>query len=56
MKVDIAVDDGMHNVTALHAAGTPVALMDAPHNQTADHHWRVANMTEFADAVLQGCW
>lgn len=47
-----AVDDSWKNVQALTAAGVPTWLVDAPHNQDADHPTRVPSIVEFAEAIL----
>lgn len=52
VAVDVFVDDGPKNVTALEAAGIPTYLMDAIHNQGFEHHARISSITEFATAIL----
>lgn len=54
VAADVFVDDGPHNVAALHGAGRYVALVDAPHNQDFDYPWRVGSFVEFVNSVLVG--
>lgn len=53
VQVDVAIDDSWKNVEALAATGVATWLMDAEHNQGVEYEWRVANITEFAEAVLR---
>lgn len=52
VEFDFAVDDGVHNVELLHAAGVPTWLHTAPHNQGFPFDRRVASLWEFANIVL----
>jgi FMN phosphatase YigB (HAD superfamily) len=54
MRVDIAVDDSLKNVTALRDAGVRTWLVDAPHNRDVVDDLRVSSVAEFADIVLAG--
>jgi 5'(3')-deoxyribonucleotidase len=52
LNVDVFLDDGIHNVEALHAAGIPAYLRDQPHNQTSTLP-RVADVATFARKILE---
>ena len=54
VRFDFAVDDGVHNFEALHAAGVPTYLHTAPHNSTyvAPPGLRVDSLWEFANIIL----
>jgi 5'(3')-deoxyribonucleotidase len=51
MGMDYFLDDGIHNVTALRAAGCEAYLRDQCHNQNSDLP-RVADLAEFVELVL----
>jgi len=52
MRLDAFVDDAIHNVEALTAAGIPTWMVNQPHNEGHDHPFRVDHVNEFVDAVL----
>lgn len=52
VRTDVFVDDSCKNVCELEAVGIPTWMVDAPHNQGATDHTRVANVREFADIIL----
>ena len=55
LDVDVFLDDGIHNVDALLAAGIPAYLRDQPHNRIAGahlNHVRVADLAEFAEVAV----
>jgi FMN phosphatase YigB (HAD superfamily) len=52
LNVDVFLDDGVHNVEALQAAGIRAYLRDQRHNQSSDLP-RVADLAEFANLILE---
>lgn len=53
VEFDHAIDDGVHNFTALLEAGVNVRLQDAPHNRHVETDRRVHSLWEFANDVLR---
>jgi hypothetical protein len=56
MRLDAFVDDAVHNVQALVAAGIPTWMVNQPHNAGFEYHLRVNHVSEFVDSVLSMGW
>ncbi|HKY58351.1 MAG TPA: hypothetical protein VJL80_09960 [Aeromicrobium sp.] len=52
MRLDVAVDDSVKNVTDLTAAQVRVCMVDAPHNTGHQHTWREPTFVDFVRTVL----
>lgn len=52
-RFDFAIDDGVHNFTALQADGVNVALHTAPHNVDFETPHRVGSLWEFARRIVE---